>query len=252
VDPREQFGRQASFYSTSAVHATGAGDLIELLDPPASGVALDIGTGAGHTAHALARRCRYVLASDITPEMLAETRRLGASLDIRNLQAVFSLAERLPFAEGSLYAVTCRLAAHHFRDPAAFCAEAARVLKPGGRFLIHDTIAPEDDEVAAWVNDIEIRRDHSHVEDYKASRWRELVETAGLNVVAFEVLTDASHHELYEWTERAATPAEDVAYIKQGLEQAPESVVKALSLKREGDTFRWSWHVLTIVAQKQA
>jgi ubiquinone/menaquinone biosynthesis C-methylase UbiE len=250
MDPREQFGRQARFYSTSAVHANGADALVSLLAPSADAVALDIGTGAGHTAHALGRLCRSVLASDITPEMLAETRRLAADLGLSNVQAIFSVAERLPFPEGSFDVVTCRLAAHHFRDVAAFSSEVARVLKPGGRALFHDTVAPEEDEVADFVNDIELRRDHSHVEDFKASRWRSLVEEAGLEVEALEVLTDASNHELHEWTKRAATPAEDVAYIKSRLESAPLSVVDALSLRQDGGTFRWSWHVVTVVARK--
>lgn len=251
MDAREQFGRQASFYATSAVHATGADDLIGLLAPSSDAVALDVGTGAGHTAHALARRCRHVLASDITPEMLGETRRLATDLGLPNVAPVFSLAERLPYVDGSLDVVTCRLAAHHFRDVAQFCSEVARVLKPGGRFLLHDTISPEDDEVAAFVNDIELHRDHSHIDDYKASRWRQLVEEAGLTITALEVLTDASNHELYEWTERAATPAADVSYIRERLESAPASVVDALSLRRDGDTFRWSWHVVTVISEKR-
>src|SRR5207247_1324957 len=153
MNSREQFGRQAHHYVASPVHASGADDLVALLDPPADAIALDVGTGAGHTAHALGRRCRYVLAGDITPEMPAETRSLSGGLGLDNVQPVFVLAEHLPFADASLDVVSCRLAAHHFADAPAFCREAARTLKPGGRFLVHDTISPESDEVAAFVND---------------------------------------------------------------------------------------------------
>jgi len=76
--------------------------------------------------------------------------------------------------------VTCRLAAHHFYDVPAFCREVARVLKPGGRAVVQDTITPEEDLVRDFINDVEARRDPSHVDDYKASTWRRLLEDAGL------------------------------------------------------------------------
>src|SRR5438477_13076176 len=116
MNSREQFGRQAHHYVASPVHASGADDLVALLDPPADALALDVGTGAGHAAHALGRRCRYVLASDITPEMLGETGSLAGKLGLANVQPAFALAERLPFANASLDVVSCRLAAHHFAD----------------------------------------------------------------------------------------------------------------------------------------
>ena len=250
MNARDQFGRQASYYATSSVHASGADGVVELLGPLSDAVALDVGTGAGHTAHALARRARHVLASDITPEMLTETRRLAAGMGLANLQPIFSLAEDLPYADASLDIVTCRLAAHHFRDVSAFCREVARVLKPGGRALVQDTISPEDDLVRDFINDVEARRDPSHVDDYKASTWRRLLEEAGLEVLDLQTVAGDSSHELYEWTERAATPAADVAYIRERFAAAPPAVAASLRLERDGDTFRWSWHIATILLQR--
>ena len=65
------------------------------------------------------------ITSDITPEMLFETRSLAGKIGLANVQPTFALAERLPFTDGTLDVVSCRLAAHHFADAPAFCREAA-------------------------------------------------------------------------------------------------------------------------------
>ena len=55
-------------------------------------------------------------------------------------QAAFRLgdANRLPFADSSLDLVVSTLSLHHWADPVAALNEAARVLAPGGAFLIAD------------------------------------------------------------------------------------------------------------------
>ncbi len=251
MNARRQFGPRAAEYATSAVHSRGADAAIARLAPLPDGVGLDIGTGAGHTAHALARRSRFVFAGDITPEMLGQTRRLARDLGLANLAPVYALAESLPFRGNSLDSVTCRLAAHHFRDPSAFCREVARVLRRAGRALIVDVCVPEDPAAAAYINDIEVHRDHSHVEDYSAARWARLVDDAGLRVVEAAVRTDdLAEEELGEWTRRAGTAVDDITYIKERLAAAPATVTAAMSLRRDGDTYRWLWPVLTLVAEK--
>lgn len=241
VNSREQFGRHAAAYSISRRHATGAAYVVDFARPAPHEMAVDIATGAGHTAHVLAERCRYVLATDITPEMLAETRRLADARGIDNLGLGLVLAEALPFAAQSLDVVTCRVAPHHFQDVPAFCSEVRRVLKSTGRAVIHDTIVPEDDEVAAWVNDVELHRDPSHVEDLKASAWLRLLADAGLEVVVSETEHNPDDHEFEDWARRSGTPPQEVDYLRRRFETAPAPVIQALSLRRDGDSFRWGW-----------
>ncbi len=73
----------------------------------------------------------------------------------------------LPFADASHGAgfdlVTCRIAPHRFADVPAFLAKVTRVLAPGGRFVLEDSQAPNDPEIAAFLEDLERRRDPTHV-----------------------------------------------------------------------------------------
>ena len=69
---QQKFGAAAADYAASAVHAKGESlaRLVELVGPQRSWRALDVATGAGHTALALASHVAHVVASDITDEML--------------------------------------------------------------------------------------------------------------------------------------------------------------------------------------
>ena len=94
---QQQFGANAAAYATSAVHAKGASlaRLVELVKPGADWSALDIATGAGHTALAFAPHVREVIASDLTPEMLEEAAKLAASKGFANMTTAAADAERL-------------------------------------------------------------------------------------------------------------------------------------------------------------
>src|SRR5262249_60004860 len=136
--------------------------LVELVDPKPSWRVLDIGTGAGHTALAFALRVAKVMASDITDAMLAEANKLAAARGLVNFRTARARAEDLPFPDMSFDLVTCRLAAHHFEDVAAFVAEAARGLMPDGVFALVDNISPHEAELPAAYNNFWKLRDPSH------------------------------------------------------------------------------------------
>src|SRR5688572_30814979 len=108
-------------------------------------MALDIATGSGHTAFALASYVRAIVAIDITPEMLREAEALQAERSIDNVTFQAGDVHDLPFEDGSFQLVTCRRAAHHFSDIGRALQEICRVLSPGGRVVIDDRSVPEDD-----------------------------------------------------------------------------------------------------------
>ncbi len=73
---QQNFGRSAADYRSSPSHRSPAAldRMIELIQPKKEDVALDVATGAGHTALKLAEYTERVIAIDVTKEMLFQTR----------------------------------------------------------------------------------------------------------------------------------------------------------------------------------
>src|SRR5205823_662895 len=138
------FSRTAESYVASFSHR--AGDdlkrLIELGEWHPQQQALDVATGGGHTALAVAPHVAQITVTDLTPRMLEKAREFLLSQGITNAQFQVADAELLPFPSESFDRVTCRFAPHHFPHIAQSVKEVARVLKPGGLYLLIDCMAP--------------------------------------------------------------------------------------------------------------
>ena len=126
----ELFGRRADLLG-----------LLGLLD--AEWTVGDLGCGTGQVALSLALFVRRVVAVDSSPEMLAAARARLA--DVENVETREGELESLPFAGGELDAAVAFLVLHYVAEPGLALAEAARVLRPGGRLLVVDMM-PHDRE----------------------------------------------------------------------------------------------------------
>jgi ubiquinone/menaquinone biosynthesis C-methylase UbiE len=202
--------------------------VVDLAAPAGSERVLDIGTGAGHTAFALAPRVSSVVLTDPVSAMLATARRLFTEAGIRNAEFVEAIAERLPFPDASFDIVTTRLAAHHFDDVALAMAEVARVLRPGGVFIFIDSLAPEDPESAAYQDEVERLRDPTHRRIYTQREWIAFCEQAGLRVAKLEVVRKA--HDFEPWLERGGEDAATQQRVRERFLDAPASAVRDLEI----------------------
>jgi ubiquinone/menaquinone biosynthesis C-methylase UbiE len=218
---QKKFGDAAADYAASAVHATGPSlaRLGELIETKPTWRVLDVATGAGHTALAFAPTVAKVTASDITPEMLQQARKLAKERKLGNVVTAQAQAGDLPFPDTSYHLVTCRLAAHHFPDPRSFVREAARVLIPGGVFALVDNVSPDDADLAARYNGFEKLRDPSHGHALGLGEWQALIDDAGLDLVSSEVMDQDIPFD--PWVERMRCSAATVSRLKDMLRQEP-------------------------------
>lgn len=247
---RTAYSAAASAYVTSPTHAGGSdlGRLIDLVAPHAGEKALDISTGGGHVALALARRDARVTAVDLTPAMLAAAREHLRSEGVNTVSWVVGDAERLPFLDASFDIVTIRIAPHHYADVGASLREVARVLVPGGRLGLIDNIVPEDAHLADAMNDWERRRDPSHVRALPLSEWRALLAAAGLRITTLE--TGRKRHRFDEWAARTGMSPEDRQTLVDTM-LADRAAREAFAVEEEAGTVRaWSCEYVVLRAEK--
>jgi SAM-dependent methyltransferase len=184
------WSERAEAYRESEAHRQGR-DLELFAEWAAGKTVLDVATGGGHVAARLREAGCKVVTCDSAPGMQPD---------------VICRAEDLPFADSSFEVVTCRVAAHHFEDPAAAVQEFSRV--SGELVLVADNLfLGEPGEEADRL------RDPTHVRNYAEDEWREMFARAGLDVEAFE--REEKRIELEPWLTRAGCVGEEAERVKE-------------------------------------
>jgi len=231
----DRFGKHAEGYAKSVGHAQGPDlvMLVTLLNPQASWRVLDIATGAGHTAAAVAPFVTEVVASDLSPGMVDQARKVFAAKALTNVQAVRMDAEYLRFDDESFDAVTCRIAPHHFFDIERAISEMTRVLKPGGIMVIEDNTAPESQLLDDFINALEKQRDPTHVRSYTKSKWEEMLAAAGVRVVRSKNYRKT--HDIKDWIGRSDLTAAEVEALYETFASAPQRCRKHFAIQSTAD-----------------
>ncbi len=229
-----QFGQSASAYLTSTAHAQGADlqRLPQLLQGQHEASVLDIGCGAGHVSFAVAPYVAQVTAYDLSPQMLDVVAQEAARRGLHNIALRQGVVERLPFADAAFDHVLTRFSAHHWSDLPAALKEVRRVLKPGGRFIAIDVMAPSQPLFDTHLQCVELLRDVSHVRNYSHAQWEQHLHVAGFAIDAHSQWKLPL--EFTAWVTRMQTPPERVAVIRGLLANAPQEVRDYLQLQPDG------------------
>ena len=102
---------------------------------------VDVGSGAGFDSFIAAGQAGpggAVIGVDMTPEMVAKSRRTAAALGLANVEFRDGLAEALPVGDGWADVVISNGVINLCADKQAVFAEIRRVLRPGGRLQFAD------------------------------------------------------------------------------------------------------------------
>lgn len=240
---KQIFGKRAGFYTNSAVHTDEQvlSRVVELAQPQPVWHALDIATGTGHTAFALAPHVKRVVGVDITPEMLAEAEKLAIQKGITNVEFELADVHDLPFEDATFDLVTARRAPHHFSDISRAIDEIKRVLRAGGRLVIDDRSVPEDDFIDQTMNQLDWLHDESHVRQYRPSEWERMLTDAGFSIETVGPYT--KHRPISSLT--YGVSEHNVAEIHRILDSFSDEQRDAFDLReKEGELHLTHWYVM--------
>jgi SAM-dependent methyltransferase len=185
--------------TSSAVSASlGCGVPTAVADLHEGETVLDLGSGAGADVLISARRVGAsgrAIGLDMTDEMLELARANAAQAGVGNVEFVKGYIEDIPLPDASVDVVISNCVINLAGDKAKVLAEAARVLRPGGRFAVSDVIADPDMDEAT-------RSDMAAYTGCIAGALTEQEFRAALSAAG---LTDVEIRETHRVHERAAS-----------------------------------------------
>lgn len=216
---QSEFTRQADAYAAtpSIADPERIERLIRLIDPAASWRALEVATGPGYVAMALAVTCREVIGVDLTAAPIEIARQSSGRRGLNNIHFQLADAERLPFQDAEFDLVVCRFAFHHMEDPRKTLRQMCRVLRNGGIVAVEDLVASEHPEREACQNRIEKLRDPSHTHALPVSQLVALIASAGVEIERFN--SDRLTADAERWLAVTQTPPERASEVRDLLER---------------------------------
>jgi ubiquinone/menaquinone biosynthesis C-methylase UbiE len=244
-------GQSQGFSVDGETYADAEGLAWMLKDLPVSrdAEALDIATGTGEFARALAPHVAKVIGLDATDAMLEQGKKFIAQAGIDNVSFEKGIVQELPFEDERFDIVSSRYAFHHFADPKPVISEMARVCKTGGHVIIVDIVVP-DASTAAEYQYYEWLCDPSHTRCLESEEFQTYFRLFGLEVVSAR--TRPLAEELLEWMDFSLTQKERreeiLRAVRAELSGGPKT---GLSPREEGSVLFFQQIDASIVGRKR-
>lgn len=158
---------------------------IRALLPAVPGLALDLGAGRGIASYALAKAGWKVVAIEPDPSDIVgrgAIRHIAQSEGLP-IEALDDFGERIPCDSISFDLILARQVLHHAKDLFALCAEAYRVLKPGGTFIaVRDHVISSPRDLPAFLQLHPLHLLYGGENALQSSQYLDALRAAGFHV----------------------------------------------------------------------
>jgi ubiquinone/menaquinone biosynthesis C-methylase UbiE len=228
-------GQSEGFSSDGETYADAEGLawMIEDLPMSRAAVALDIATGTGEFARALAPFVANVVGVDATSAMIERGKKFVEGAGIENVSFEEGTVQALPFEDESFDIVASRYAFHHFADPKPVISEMVRVCRTGGYVIIVDIVIP-DTATATQYQYYEWLCDPSHTRCLEAEEFDAYFRLFGMEVASAR--TRVIKEELFEWMDFSLTEKEQREEIVFAVREELRGGRKTGLMPREEDS----------------
>ncbi len=182
--------------------------LVAFLDPRPGGTYLDLATGNGDVAFAVAGRQpeARVIGVDIADRAISRNQTAAKEQGRANVKFLPADGRKIDFPDATFDGIAWRYALHHFPDVEATLAAARRVLRPAGVFVVADAVRhPRDDR--DFINRFQALKPDGHVRIYAAADLVDLFLAHGFvadgkfgSAISFNRDLDADYRDLIDGT----------------------------------------------------
>lgn len=212
--------------------------LITFLAPDGDQTLLDLGTGNGYVAMALARAqpACCVVGVDVAGQAIARDRESAAAQGLNHVSFEVYDGVMLPFADRHFDAAVSRYAFHHFPRPQTSLDELARCLRAGGRFALADAVRDDLDDVD-FINRFQRLKPDGHVAMTRGADLVGMVQAHGFQVV-----------DTFE-SSIAFTRARNADYDAL-LAATPETVLQAYAAEVADDKIHLRLRILNLLTRR--
>lgn len=156
-ETRSYFDRVAASFGEQILPGrTWEGLARALLQLAPRGRYADLGVGDGLLTLMLSEVASRVTAVGLANEMLEQLRQRAAGKGSENIETVQGDIEDLPLPDASYDVVVLSQALHHAHDPRRALLEARRILVTGGRLLVIDLLAHNEEFVRAELQHVHL------------------------------------------------------------------------------------------------
>lgn len=201
---------------------------------------IEVGAGTGNFL-SLFKGGSLLLGIDAVPGMLAQAR-----THYPDLLAAGGDGRCLPLPSDSFDLVVCAQMLHHVHKPLEILQEMKRVVRPSGRLLVIDQVAPDKFEEAIAMNELDLLRDPSHASSRPASAFCVLFNLAGLSI-ADERRWEGSQR-LSQWMWRGEFPEERIRRVREFI--AERGGATGMDWRALGDDYIYTRRRIMLLATK--
>lgn len=215
------------------------------VNPGKEDVMLEVAAGTCVCGRSFASHVKQVVCLDATVPMLQVGQQEAEKQHIGNMIFVKGYAQELPFLDRSFDIVFSRLAFHHFTDTKQAFSEMVRVLRPGGKLVMIDMEAAQE-ELRRTEDEIETMRDPSHVKKLSKQEMDALFSENGLTIVKSETTQIEQHLDRWMALTKTPEPVQKEIIFRMKEEIAGHAKTGVAPYEKEGEIcFKHRW-VLTI------
>ncbi|CUH95238.1 hypothetical protein P22_1308 [Propionispora sp. 2/2-37] len=203
---------------------------------------LDLGTGTGIVAAALASKAGCVIGIDKEPAMLEQAKTAWPQVEFRQMDI-----QKLDLPDQYVDLVTARMVLHHVNDIARALSEARRVLTAGGRIVLCEGIPPSESVLERYKQIFALKEPGRHI--FTEALLLQLLDEAGFtDLKAYSCLIPQI--SLKNWLSGSGLSQEVCDRIEELHRSADRNFWETYNMKESGDDLLMDWKFAVVTASR--